>query len=118
MYAETSEPRNLKTQCYGLAAKIGIGGSLTTSPLPHHRTYGSVRATLLHQLHRVREGAAGQGRGPLLRGTRPREGSRQNSIGGLGRAFTPAFRAGSLSLNPWRVGAEENLARRRGLGPP
>ena len=27
---------------------------------------------------------------------RPREGSRQNSIGGLGRAFTPAFRAGSL----------------------
>src|ERR1700693_2608214 len=27
---------------------------------------------------------------------RPREGSRPNSIGGLGRAFTPAFRAGSL----------------------
>ena len=41
---------------------------------------------------------------------RPREGSRQNSIGRLGRAFTPAFRAGSLY--PWRVGAQE-LPRRK-----
>src|SRR3984885_2358050 len=58
---------------------------------------------------------------------RQREGSRQNSIGGLGRAFTPAFRAGSLSLNPWRVGAEESAAARMvsagamlldRLGPP
>src|SRR6202161_2125690 len=58
---------------------------------------------------------------------RPREGSRPNSIGGLGRAFTPAFRAGSLSLNPWRVGAEESAAARMvsagamlldRLGPP
>src|SRR6202035_2789489 len=58
---------------------------------------------------------------------RPREGSRQNSIGGLGRAFTPAFRAGSLSLNPGRVAAEESGAARMvsagamlldRLGPP
>src|SRR6202035_3570858 len=32
------------------------------------------RASLLHQLHRVREGAAGQGRGPLLRGSSPTRG--------------------------------------------
>jgi len=25
-----------------LRAEIGIGGSLTASPLPHHRAYGSV----------------------------------------------------------------------------
>src|ERR1700688_1613552 len=42
---------------------------------------------------------------------RQREGSRPNSIGGLGRAFSPAFRAGSLyPLIPWRVGAEEAAA--------
>ena len=40
---------------------------------------------------------------------RPREGSRQNSIGVLGRAFTPAFRAGSLSLGAW---VPKNLPRR------
>ena len=36
---------------------------------------------------------------------RPREGSRQNSIGGLGRAFTPAF--GLVLFIPLRGGAEE-----------
>ena len=59
---------------------------------------------------------------------RPREGSRQNSIGWLGRAFTPAFRAGSLSLGAWVP--EESAAAKFGnmvsagamlldrLGPP
>src|SRR3979490_1652997 len=28
--------------CFFVICKIGIGGSLTTPPLPHHRTYGSV----------------------------------------------------------------------------
>src|ERR1700726_4965707 len=46
---------------------------------------------------------------------RQREGSRPNSIGGLGRAFSPAFRAGSLyPLIPWRVGAEEAGAAKFG----
>src|SRR6202035_4401368 len=54
------------------------------------------RASLLHQLHRVREGAAGQAVARCYGVARPREGARHNSIGGLGRAFTPAFRAGSL----------------------
>ena len=38
---------------------------------------------------------------------RQREGSRQNSMGARA-CFSPAFRAGSLSL--WRVGAEESAA--------
>src|ERR1700680_4311764 len=37
---------------------------------------------------------------------RQREGSRQNSIGGLRRAFSPAF-FGLVLFIPWRVGAEE-----------
>src|ERR1700722_3348308 len=45
---------------------------------------------------RAREGAAGQAVARCYGVARPREGSRQNSIGGLGRALTPAFRAGSL----------------------
>src|SRR6202162_2623020 len=48
---------------------------------------------------------------------RQREGSRQNGIGGLRRAFSPAFRAGSLyPLIPWRVGAEEAGAAKYGFG--
>ena len=38
------------------------------------------RASLLHQLHRVREGAAGQAVARCYGVARPREGSRQNSI--------------------------------------
>src|SRR6266851_2200755 len=41
---------------------------------------------------------------------RHREGSRQNSIGGLRRAFSPAFRAGSLY--PLATWVPKNLARR------
>jgi hypothetical protein len=39
---------------------------------------------------------------------RPREGSRQNSIGWLGRAFSPAF--GLVLFIPLRVGAEQSAA--------
>src|ERR1700731_4584829 len=64
---------------------------------------------------------------PLLRGSSPTRGVAPKQHRGLGRAFTPAFRAGSLSLNPWRVGAEESAAARMvsagamlldRLGPP
>src|SRR6202795_627692 len=37
---------------------------------------------------------------------RQREGSRQNGIGGLRRAFSPAF-FGLVLFIPWRVGAEQ-----------
>src|SRR6202045_3791735 len=47
---------------------------------------------------------------------RQREGSRQNSIGGSGVLSLRHF--GLVLFIPWRVGAEENLARRRRLGPP
>src|ERR1700685_812317 len=77
---------------------------------------------------RLREGAAGQAVVcPLLRGSSPTRGVAPKQHRGLGRAFTPAFRAGSLSLNPWRVGAEESGAARMvsagamlldRLGPP
>ena len=40
---------------------------------------------------------------------RQREGSRQNSIGVLRRAFSPAF-FGLVLFIPWRVGAEESGA--------
>ena len=51
---------------------------------------------------------------PLLRGSSPTSWSRQNSIGGLGRAFSPAFRAGSL-YPLGRVGAEEFGAAKDGF---
>src|SRR6202035_2543759 len=75
------------------------------------------RASLLHQLHRVREGAAGQGRGPLLRGSSPTRGvAPKQPRGGSGVLSLRHF--GLVLFIPWRVGAEENLARRRRLGPP
>jgi hypothetical protein len=46
---------------------------------------------------------------------RQREGSRQNSIGGLRRAFSPAF-FGLVLFIPWRVGAEEAGAAKDGFG--
>src|SRR5665647_2684959 len=46
---------------------------------------------------------------------RQREGSRQNSIGGLRRAFSPAF-FGLVLFIPWRVGAEESGAAKDGFG--
>ena len=46
---------------------------------------------------------------------RQREGSRQNSIGGLRRAFSPAF-FGLVLFIPWRVGAEEAGAAKYGFG--
>src|SRR6202030_3399814 len=62
---------------------------------------------------RAREGAAGQAVvGPLLRGSSPTRGVAPKQPRGLGRAFTPAF-FGLVLFIPWRVGAEENLARRR-----
>ena len=49
----------------------------------------------------AREGADGQAVVcPLLRGSSPTRGVAPKQHRGLGRAFTPAFRAGSLSLNP------------------
>src|ERR1700722_1831847 len=46
---------------------------------------------------RVREGAAGQAVVcPLLRGSSPTRGVAPKQHRGLGRAFTPAFRSGSL----------------------
>src|SRR5271156_2333079 len=88
------------------------------------------RAWLFHQPY-ARAGAAGQAVVcPLLRGSSPTRGVAPKQHRGLGRAFTPAFRAGPLSLNPWRVGAwvPKNLPRRRmvsagamlldRLGPP
>ena len=67
---------------------------------------------------RTREGAAGQAVVcPLLRGSSPTRGVAPKQHRGLGRAFTPAF-FGLVLFIPWRVGAEENLARRRRLGPP
>src|SRR6202035_1943210 len=66
----------------------------------------------------AREGAAGQAVVcPLLRGSSPTRGVAPKQHRGLGRAFTPAF-FGLVLFIPWRVGAEENLARRRRLGPP
>jgi hypothetical protein len=74
------------------------------------------RAWLFHQPY-AREGAAGQAVVcPLLRGSSPTRGVAPKQHRGLGRAFTPAFRAGSLSLNPWRVGAEESGAAKDGFG--
>src|ERR1700719_3706029 len=62
---------------------------------------------------RTREGAAGQAVVcPLLRGSSPTRGVAPKQHRGLGRAFTPAF-FGLVLFIPWRVGAEENLARRR-----
>src|ERR1019366_6941641 len=46
---------------------------------------------------------------------RQRDGSRQNSIGGLRRAFSPAF-FGLVLFIPWRVGAEESGAAKYGFG--
>src|SRR6202035_3928776 len=81
-----------------------------------------------HQPLGAREGADRQAVVcPLLRGSSPTRGVAPKQPRGLGRAFTPAFRAASLSLNPWRVGAEESAAARMvsagamlldRLGPP
>ena len=70
--------------------------------------FGAPRLPYLFTL--AREGADGQAVVcPLLRGSSPTTGVAQKQHRVLGRAFTPAFRAGSL--DPWRVGAE-NLPRR------
>src|SRR5476651_647461 len=57
----------------------------------------------------AREGADGQAVVcRLLRGSSPTRGVAPKQPRGLGRAFSPAFRAGGLVLFiPWRVGAEE-----------
>src|ERR1700680_929267 len=67
---------------------------------------------------RGREGAAGQAVVcPLLRGSSPTRGVAPKRHRGLRRAFSPAFRAGSLyPLIPWRVGAEEAGAAKYGFG--
>src|ERR1700724_601439 len=68
---------------------------------------GAPRFPFTSATRRVREGAAGQAVVcPLLRGSSPTRGVAPKQPRGLGRAFTPAFRAGSLSLNAWRAGAE------------
>src|SRR5450755_685987 len=62
----------------------------------------------------AREGADGQAVVcPLLRGSSPTRWVAPKQHRGLRRAFSPAFRAGSLYLNliPWRVGPKK-LARR------
>jgi hypothetical protein len=54
---------------------------------------------------------------PLLRGSSPTRGVAPKQHRGLRRAFTPAFRAGSLyPLIPWRVGAEQSGAAKDGFG--
>src|ERR1700686_1531899 len=64
------------------------------------------RLPYLSPLARARALLARPGSAGCYGVARQREGSRQNSIGGLRRAFSPAFRAGSL-YPYWRVGAEE-----------
>ena len=89
--------------------------------------FGAPRLPYLFTL--AREGADGQAVVcPLLRGSSPTRGVAPKQHRGLGRAFTPAFRAGFFI--PWRVGAEESAAAKFGnmvsagamlldrLGPP
>jgi hypothetical protein len=45
---------------------------------------------------------------------RPREGSRQNSLGGSGVLSLRHF--GPVLLIPWRVGAEDSAAAKDGFG--
>src|SRR5674476_647348 len=73
------------------------------------------RVNLVYQPY-SREGADGQAVVcPLLRGSSPTRGVAPKQHRGLRRAFSPAFRAGSLyPLIPWRVGAEESGAAKYG----
>src|SRR5271170_451015 len=71
--------------------------------------------TLLLTLY-AREGAAGQAVVcPLLRGSSPTRAVAPKQHGGLRRAFSPAFRAGSLDPLG-RVGAEQAGAAKIGFG--
>jgi hypothetical protein len=80
-------------RCYGEIA----GGAVANLVL----LISGPRVNLFHHPQRAREGADGQAVVcPLLRGSSPTRGVAPKQHRGLGRAFTPAFRAGSLSLNP------------------
>src|ERR1700693_3489282 len=95
--------RPWSARCYGVARQRE--GSRQNS-------IGTLSITL------TREGADGQAVVcPLLRGSSPTRGVAPKQHRGLRRAFSPAFRAGSLyPLIPWRVGAAEAAAAKCGLG--
>ena len=98
---------------------VSAGAMLLDRLGPPEFRFNDFRAPRLSYLSPLaREGAAGQAVVcPLLRGSSPTRGVAPKQHRGLRRAFSPAF-FGLVLFIPWRVGAEENLARRRRLGPP